>query len=698
MKIRKLFLFVVGALLLSSCGGETTSSSPSKEEEHHYSEVYSSDETGHWHDCTVKGHNDKDEVKAHEYSDAMDTSCDICGYIRTLKHTFSKEYSFNETHHYLSCIEEGHTDIKDEEEHVFDDVMDTSCNVCDYVRVVDHTFSNKFLHDETHHWKECMEEGHTDISEKAAHTWSDWTTKSEATYTAKKVEQRDCSVCFRHEERSVGDVLPPQSRQLSVTSVDYVYDYKSKPILDSQISYTNLEGGLTIEYRKKGTGSYSSTAPSSVGTYEYRVTLKGTIEWEEKVVTGEYKITPYSLKLTTKYFDGSSIYAGNLMLHHYDLRTVLDVPNLSVWLMTPDSETFSNAGRHMIGVDKLILDNDNFALDYDGISEVEIAIYDSADFYSGVISASEESGKTTISTRIHRGSIAKNETIYAYGINKELTVTGITLVDTGRVVDKATIDDNVKITLTGATVAELKQGTILAKDNTLTAYRSATANITINSSDNGGVQLISGTTLKIYLSDINNEANVRITLPQPYTSVLPSGSSERTRIDFALPIEGLANLRFDIKTGAGNTIGTGTITSLHNHSADLSSVGTCTECDIDNYRSIELSTATSSLDTGLLTFYLGETYVIDTTLRMRAATIGGASTSTSYQFSLVDNSDFTTNLYYVYKVYNRTTGAQLTLSGGKLTISSETNIRVVLTRSGNTSPFIATRLTISLSS
>ena len=50
---------------------------------HNYSTIWSNDDKNHWHQCEACG--DKKDIAAHEYSDDMDTDCNVCGYTRTLK-------------------------------------------------------------------------------------------------------------------------------------------------------------------------------------------------------------------------------------------------------------------------------------------------------------------------------------------------------------------------------------------------------------------------------------------------------------------------------------------------------------------------------------------------------------------------------------------------------------------------------------
>lgn len=93
---------------------------------HSYSSTYSSNSDNHWKACTKCGATTS--VAAHSYSNTCDTSCNTCGYTRSINHTYSND-------------------------------CDTSCNVCGATRSVSHNY--EYMHDRledktsTKHWREC---------------------------------------------------------------------------------------------------------------------------------------------------------------------------------------------------------------------------------------------------------------------------------------------------------------------------------------------------------------------------------------------------------------------------------------------------------------------------------------------------------------------------------------------------------------
>jgi len=115
--------------------------------EHRYGD-WSKDGTNHWHECTdaacpEQSESIKDKA-AHIYDDDADTTCNICGYVRTVtppahEHRYG-DWSKDGTSHWHECTDadcpEQSESIKDKAAHIYDDDADTTCNICGYVRTV----------------------------------------------------------------------------------------------------------------------------------------------------------------------------------------------------------------------------------------------------------------------------------------------------------------------------------------------------------------------------------------------------------------------------------------------------------------------------------------------------------------------------------------------------------------------------------
>ena len=160
--------------------------------EHRYGD-WSKDGTNHWHECTDAAcPNQSDSIKdkaAHIYDDDADTTCDTCGYVRTVtppahEHRYG-DWSKDGTNHWHECTDAAcpnqSESIKDKAAHIYDDDADTTCNICGYVRTVtppahEHRYGD-WRKDGTNHWHECTDadcpEQSESIKDKAAHIYDD---------------------------------------------------------------------------------------------------------------------------------------------------------------------------------------------------------------------------------------------------------------------------------------------------------------------------------------------------------------------------------------------------------------------------------------------------------------------------------------------------------------------------------------------
>ena len=178
---------------------------------HTYSTTWSTDETNHWHECSVCG--DKKDLAAHvdanndHNCDVCDkkmsdhtggtatckdkATCTICGqkYGELAAHNYKTEWSTDETNHWHECSVCG--DKKDLAAHV-DANNDHNCDVCDkkmsdhtggtatckdkatcticgqkYGELAAHNYKTEWSTDETNHWHECSVCG--DKKDVAAH-------------------------------------------------------------------------------------------------------------------------------------------------------------------------------------------------------------------------------------------------------------------------------------------------------------------------------------------------------------------------------------------------------------------------------------------------------------------------------------------------------------------------------------------------
>ena len=98
--------------------------------------------------CPVTSDSAKDGYGAHTYDNDTDTICNDCGYVRTITpptpehtHKWSTAWDSNATHHWHECSAAGcpvtSNSVKDGYGvHVYDNSTDTSCNICGYTRTI----------------------------------------------------------------------------------------------------------------------------------------------------------------------------------------------------------------------------------------------------------------------------------------------------------------------------------------------------------------------------------------------------------------------------------------------------------------------------------------------------------------------------------------------------------------------------------
>ncbi|MFR6377250.1 MAG: S-layer homology domain-containing protein [Oscillospiraceae bacterium] len=172
------------------CGYKRTVTPPAHE--HSYGD-WRKDGTSHWHECTdTDCPNREESIKdkaTHVYTDDADTTCDVCGYERTVtppahEHSYG-DWSKDGTSHWHECTDDDcpnrEESIKDKAAHVYTDDADTTCNVCSYERTVtppahEHSYGD-WRKDGTSHWHECADADcpnrNESIKDKAAHVYTD---------------------------------------------------------------------------------------------------------------------------------------------------------------------------------------------------------------------------------------------------------------------------------------------------------------------------------------------------------------------------------------------------------------------------------------------------------------------------------------------------------------------------------------------
>ncbi len=134
---------------------------------HHFEYENVGDKDDHITTCTGC---DYGEIEPHVYSSDTDTTCDLCGYVRTV-HTHEYQYTpLDDTYHTVTCKD--CDKLNDREVHVYSDSTDTTCNKCGYERTLggEHVHTKQYEDiDDTYHRVTCD----CGIDEREAHEYTD---------------------------------------------------------------------------------------------------------------------------------------------------------------------------------------------------------------------------------------------------------------------------------------------------------------------------------------------------------------------------------------------------------------------------------------------------------------------------------------------------------------------------------------------
>ncbi len=145
-----------------------------KEAHTHYYGEWSRDSREHWRECTDPNCPEENgriiNRAAHIYTDDTDTTCDLCGYVRSVApdhsggHVYG-DWSRDVNSHWHECIDPDCPNkagsVQDKASHVYDDDGDYNCNDCGYERstILSHTHTfDGWKYDAERHYHICSAE------------------------------------------------------------------------------------------------------------------------------------------------------------------------------------------------------------------------------------------------------------------------------------------------------------------------------------------------------------------------------------------------------------------------------------------------------------------------------------------------------------------------------------------------------------
>ena len=155
---------------------------------HNYKTEWSKDKTSHWHECSVC--KEKKDTAAHtpgaEATEKTAQTCTVCGYIITPalghKHSYATTWTTDDTGHWYTCS--GCEEKGSYAKHDFENACDKDCSICGYTRETDHKFATEWSSDKNQHWHECT--GCGKKQDEAAH---------EPGAAATETTAQTCTIC-----------------------------------------------------------------------------------------------------------------------------------------------------------------------------------------------------------------------------------------------------------------------------------------------------------------------------------------------------------------------------------------------------------------------------------------------------------------------------------------------------------------------
>lgn len=146
-------------------------------------------------------------------------------------HTYSQTWSYDSSEHWHQCTLDGHTDVADKAAHTYDNDADTTCNVCGYERPAHDHAATAWSSDATYHWHDCTVSGCGEQFDKAEHVWDEGTITTEATFTSDGEKTYTCTVCEKTKTETV---------TMEYIDVNFV---KSDAEVQTKVRFTVAEAG-----------------------------------------------------------------------------------------------------------------------------------------------------------------------------------------------------------------------------------------------------------------------------------------------------------------------------------------------------------------------------------------------------------------------------------------------------------------------
>lgn len=245
MKRIRLSIFLLLALTLTCSIFMFASCASNNNHTHNFSTEWVKDGTYHWQACSGceevrnKAKHDWDSGKTTifptETSEGSITyTCNTCGKtkvesipsLNAHEHTFSSEWSYDDTYHWHTATCEHTSEKKDIAEHEWNDGVITkqptettdgektyTCTVCKKTKVVGvgdlnhvHTYDSEYSFNDDYHWYKATCEHTSEVKGKELHNWDDGDVISEATVYEDGTKVYTCQDCGHTKEEPIAKI------------------------------------------------------------------------------------------------------------------------------------------------------------------------------------------------------------------------------------------------------------------------------------------------------------------------------------------------------------------------------------------------------------------------------------------------------------------------------------------------------------
>ena len=251
------------------------------------------------------------------------------------KHEFSSEWKFDSTGHWHECTTKGHTDTSEKANHTVgagevtkepteeeDGERTFICTVCGYRKTesipsLEHTHkfdNNVWEKNETNHWHPATC-GHTDQKgSMEAHVWNDGEVTKPADYGVVGEKKFTCTKCG-YEKTEPIDALDAKDNEVKLAegkTLGKEYDGEVLAITKDDF-VINGNRVPTIMFKAKGAddNTYAVAAPNKVGEYTVKVSVAATAEWKSATKTFDFAITPMVISVDGEHpYDNTNVFSG----------------------------------------------------------------------------------------------------------------------------------------------------------------------------------------------------------------------------------------------------------------------------------------------------------------------------------------------------------------------------------------------------